>query len=235
METILMEGQELYRLGMDCNERFHGIPYFDWHNLKNKQTLKAFINDANDELGHHFHESLGQNTNPKHGCISQGALAGFRMTNGECLQRSWLDEPAEDKPEDCLHPHFRLPTQYDQFRWVLESGHGFHQYIHGFVGGAMGSPRSANDPIFFTHHGNVDKIWGDWQKQSSNHKEAYEGPTGRENLLPASTSTPTDMLDLDNLIYTPENGKQLNISVGYVDFDTSSIWGDGHTSSIIRL
>ena len=235
METILMEGQELYRLGMDCNERFHGIPYFDWHNLKNNQSLREFINDANDDLGHHFHESLGQNTNPgilKEHCISQGALAGFRTTTNKCLTREWMDKRAETRPEDELHPLFPNPSQYDQFRRWLESEPGYHQYVHAYVGGAFGTPHSSNDPIFFTHHGNIDKIWGDWQKQSSAHKDAFDGLTGRNSTLPISTATPADMLDLDNLIYTPEDGKRQRISVDYIDFDTSSVWGDGHTSSI---
>ena len=234
METILMEGQELYQLGSECNERFHGIPYFDWHNLKNNQSPKAFINDANDELGHDFHESLGQNTNPSRGCIRQGALAGFQMTTGECLSRNWRDISAEDRPEDDLHPRFQSPTQYDQFRRWLEFERGLHGSVHNFIGGAMGTSRSSNDPIFFTHHGNVDKIWGDWQKQSSDHKNAFSGfrTTPRNSLLPASTATPSEMLDLDNLIYTPQDGAKQRISVSYVDFDTSSVWGDGNTSSI---
>ena len=232
METILMEGQNIYSLGAECNERFYGIPYFDWHNLKNNQSPKEFINDANDELGHDFHESLGQNTVPNAGCITEGALAGFRLTTEECLSRRWTDSKAEDKPEEDLHPEFRSPTQYNQFRRWLEARSGYHNHVHMLIGGVMGTIQSSNDPIFFTHHGNIDKIWGDWQKQSTNHKNAFDGRTGRDSLLPASTATPAEMLHLDNLIYTPQDGAKQGIGVTYVDFDTSSVWGDGNTLSI---
>ena len=232
METILMEGQNVFGLGAWCDERFYGIPYFDWHNLKNNQSPKEFINDANDELGHDFHESLGQNTVPNSGCIMEGALAGFRLTTNECLSRRWTDFKAEDKPEEDLHPVFRSPTQYNQFREWLEARPGYHNHVHMLIGGVMGTAQSSNDPIFFTHHGNIDKIWGDWQKQSTDHKNSFDGPTGRNSLLPVSTATPNDMLHLDNLVYTPQDGTKRRVSVSYVDMDTSSVWGDGNTLSI---
>jgi len=37
-----------------------------------------------------------------------------------------------------------------------------HNNVHGWVGGVMASARSANDPIFMMHHGNVDRIWWVW-------------------------------------------------------------------------
>jgi tyrosinase len=38
-----------------------------------------------------------------------------------------------------------------------------HDLIHGFVGGNMGNPDlAANDPIFFCHHANVDRMWEEW-------------------------------------------------------------------------
>lgn len=38
-----------------------------------------------------------------------------------------------------------------------------HDYGHGAVGGDMGNPAvSPNDPIFYMHHGNVDRIWAKW-------------------------------------------------------------------------
>ena len=233
METILMEGQSVFRMGIECSERFYGIPYFDWHNLKNNQSPKEFINNANDELGHHFHESLGQNTVPDPGCVREGALAGFKLTNNQCLSRNWLDINAESNPENELHPYFRLPTQYNEFRWWLEHQGGFHDSVHTSIGGVMSTiTKASNDPIFFTHHGNVDKIWGDWQKQSCGHKNYFDGVIDRNSLMSSTTATPADMLHLDALIYTPQDGTKQQISVNYVDFDTSSAWGDGSTLSI---
>jgi tyrosinase len=37
-----------------------------------------------------------------------------------------------------------------------------HNYIHGFVGGTMGTFMSPLDPIFWTHHNRVDELWVEW-------------------------------------------------------------------------
>ena len=37
-----------------------------------------------------------------------------------------------------------------------------HNYIHGFVGGVMGTFMSPLDPIFWLHHCNVDRLWVEW-------------------------------------------------------------------------
>ena len=39
-----------------------------------------------------------------------------------------------------------------------------HNSIHGRVGGDMGHMTSPNDPIFFLHHAQCDRIWAKWQE-----------------------------------------------------------------------
>jgi tyrosinase len=54
---------------------------------------------------------------------------------------------------------------------------GVHGSVHVRTGGDMGSvPTAAYDPIFYLHHGNVDRLWADWQA-------AHPGP------LPASEAS----------------------------------------------
>ena len=60
----------------------------------------------------------------------------------------------------------------------------------------MCSNESASAPDFFLHHGFIDKIWDDWQKQSSAHKYAYF-PTVEENM-PGTGLRPTELIDLSN-------------------------------------
>jgi tyrosinase len=38
-----------------------------------------------------------------------------------------------------------------------------HNKVHLWVGGAMAPISSPNDPIFFLHHCNVDRLWAEWQ------------------------------------------------------------------------
>jgi hypothetical protein len=33
-----------------------------------------------------------------------------------------------------------------------------------YVGGSMNTMASPNDPVFFLHHANVDRLWESWQQ-----------------------------------------------------------------------
>ena len=58
---------------------------------------------------------------------------------------------------------------------VTTSGEGMHNRVHGWVGGLLGAttkgpkfgtmflPSSPNDPVFFLHHANIDRLWAEWQ------------------------------------------------------------------------
>jgi len=64
------------------------------------------------------------------------------------------------------------------FRQALEGR--WHGGVHMWVGGSRGSMRSGtspNDPVFFLHHSNVDRLWAKWQTLHPN-EEPYqsEGP-----------------------------------------------------------
>ena len=59
----------------------------------------------------------------------------------------------------------------------------------------------------------------------------YVGSTPLMSVMPASTATPADMLDLSNLVYNPPTGSPTTINVEYVDMDTSSMMGEGNTFS----
>ena len=48
-----------------------------------------------------------------------------------------------------------------------------HNFVHDQVGGLMGNPASAgNDPIFWFHHCNVDRLWSVWTNAG------HQNPTG---------------------------------------------------------
>jgi hypothetical protein len=81
------------------------------------------------------------------------------------------------------------PTQPGQ----LDNLHG---YVHLWVGGDMGDVftfRSAYDPIFWSHHSNVDRLWAQWQQTFGN-----SGPADTTSLLPGLDirRTAADVLDI---------------------------------------
>lgn len=180
------------------------IPYLDW--ASEPRIIESSI-WGNEE--HQFSGSGAANTR----CVTEGPFgsnefqgptishSGYLKTDGRCLQRRITGGTAANWPhiEDDLINRYPLPTHYDSFRNRLEHGPGLHDSVHCIVGGTMCSSASANDPIFFLHHAMVDKIWNDWQSQSPEHRDAYTGTTGRNAIMPASSYTPEEMLDLNNL------------------------------------
>lgn len=81
-------------------------------------------------------------------------------------------------------------TSEPSFRNQLEgfiNGPQLHNRVHGWVGGHMGFvPIAPNDPVFFLHHANVDRIWAIWQ--IIHKKEPYlpqqKGPFGHNPTDP---------------------------------------------------
>jgi tyrosinase len=88
---------------------------------------------------------------------------------------------------------------YTTFTSVLE---GFHNEVHGWVGGAMGSLMVAPaDPIFWMHHAQVDRLWSQWQAQPGN---ANKRPTlsGPDRVLDPWSETATNMQSIATLGYS---------------------------------
>ena len=44
---------------------------------------------------------------------------------------------------------------------------GMHDLVHVWVGGTMSYMSSPNDPVFFMHHANIDRLWARWQQAHS--------------------------------------------------------------------
>ncbi len=83
-----------------------------------------------------------------------------------------LDElPSRSAIRDVVHNEAVYDSpNYDRFsasfRNLLEGWRGpqrLHNNVHVWVGGDMLASTSPNDPVFFLHHCNVDRIWAAWQ------------------------------------------------------------------------
>jgi tyrosinase len=86
-----------------------------------------------------------------------------------------------------------------------------HNLVHRSVGGTMMQACSPNDPVFFLHHCNVDRLWARWQKRNptQSYLPSSGGPIGHnidDPMWPwASESdppTPRKVLDHQALGYT---------------------------------
>lgn len=100
------------------------------------------------------------------------------------------------------------------FRKSLE--YACHNGPHGWVGGSMEPMTSPNDPVFFLHHCNVDRLWATWQQK---HPTAGYLPTG---------SAGAHALDgtMSNLDPTRFNYPVLRRPSELIDFHALGVWYD---------
>lgn len=99
---------------------------------------------------------------------------------GRVPQFTRLPAPAEVNAVLSLLPYDAAPwsdsARLASFRNELEGWHvppgsdipgGLHNLVHVWVGGNTGTmlpSTSPNDPVFFLHHCNVDRLWAIWQQ-----------------------------------------------------------------------
>ncbi|WP_368734627.1 tyrosinase family protein, partial [Bacillus sp. GbtcB15] len=62
-----------------------------------------------------------------------------------------------------------------------------HNDPHNWVGGVMAGAGSPEEPVFWLHHSNIDRLWAIWQREHLN-----------EPYLPTSGTTGADELGLDD-------------------------------------
>ncbi len=77
------------------------------------------------------------------------------------------------------------------FRGQCETA--LHNLVHRFIGGTMDTMTSPNDPVFFLHHANLDRLYAVWQgrhQASAHYLPVTGGPQGHNlnDLLIFNTS-----------------------------------------------
>ncbi|EFA74650.1 tyrosinase [Heterostelium album PN500] len=141
------------------------LPYWDWEN--DHRLAKEYYRN----LVWHY-KFMGGNGDPNDdNKIKTGPFAGYWPPNH--IKREMSDvgqEPELPSPTDvesCIldYTETTIDKKFSHFRKLLER---YHNRVHRFVGGDMSRfHTSANDPVFWLHHCNVDRIWAQWQTQHS--------------------------------------------------------------------
>jgi hypothetical protein len=106
------------------------------------------------------------------------------------------------------------------FRNQLEGwmGPNLHNRVHVWVGGSMLPGTSPNDPVFFLHHCNVDRLWWQWQQDhpGDGYVPVSAGPPGHnlnDQMTPwDAATTPASTLDIHRLGYRYDTDAQMQIS-----------------------
>jgi tyrosinase len=124
-------------------------------------------------------------------CVNSGPFKGIRpeylainpvdmVSGGHCLYR---DLPEVSEPEafetmaKLFGPEGVAKTlssgNWTTFHADLEGGP--HGMIHASLGGEMNPTTSPNEPLFFLHHAQIDRLWWMWQQEDESRLKDYSG------------------------------------------------------------
>jgi len=172
------------------------IPYWDWTDAASSPFTADLLGGDGDPTqarkvttGPFAHEG------PNHWTIMVKDDAG----DPDYLEREFGVDPTAPAPPTGadVNTVVAMSTTYDSSPWTGGSA-GFrasleinlHNLVHRWVGGTMGLMTSPNDPVFWLHHCNIDRLWAVWQRIHP----------GASPYLPVSGAAPGHNL-MDTLIF----------------------------------
>eukprot|EP01064_Diplonema_japonicum_P022795 TRINITY_DN32_c0_g1_i15.p1 TRINITY_DN32_c0_g1~~TRINITY_DN32_c0_g1_i15.p1 ORF type:complete len:554 (+),score=170.35 TRINITY_DN32_c0_g1_i15:134-1795(+) len=128
------------------------VPYWDWERDDAEERFSTTFRAKT------FGTRSGVGGWPDN-CVTEGVAAGWTASDGDCLSRNWGGAGFTGAME--ISAIITSNAAFRNFRPALEGNP--HAAPHIYVSGHMGSYLSPDDPLFFVHHANVDRIWALWQ------------------------------------------------------------------------
>ncbi|KAF7350174.1 Di-copper centre-containing protein [Mycena venus] len=165
-------------------------PYWNWVEDSKDVFNSVMFRDSNPISG------LGGWGDPSNDIrVPDGAFSNkssFRLTypSPHTLRRNWTMQPYLNWPLDERDKLVNgFVGDYKGFQSYFEGYNGSHGAVHLMLGGdhggqcpgdappdCVGGPTfSPNEPLFWMHHGMVDKMWFDWQNKHPSNKKAFFG------------------------------------------------------------
>ncbi|CAE7133869.1 unnamed protein product [Rhizoctonia solani] len=190
-----------------------GMPYWDW--TKDGDSVDAFkrskIFDPNTGFGR---TGYPEGDNSTASCVENGPYAGMQLNFPEphCLRRSF--NLTADMPGNWTSSVVKQIMDYpDYISFWNNSERIPHDHIHRAIGGDLRRQYSPNDPLFFIHHAQTDRLWALWQGRNETRLSDYGGNTiQNQNVNIASLSDKLSYMGLaedqtvGNLMDTLSNG-----------------------------
>ncbi|KAG8704519.1 hypothetical protein FRC11_009811 [Ceratobasidium sp. 423] len=161
-------------------------PYWDWtKDVNNMASSEIF--DPVKGFGGNGKSTRSSNLN----CVQDGPYStksNFTITWPEkrCLQRnfnmqsssgSWWRPPTgpSTRHSQTQVNQINQNPKFINFWSALEEGP--HDSVHNEINNDMAANFSPDEPLFFLHHNNVDRIWALWQGRDQQRLQDYTGNT----------------------------------------------------------
>jgi hypothetical protein len=177
------------------------IPYWDWsqyYGNRDQDPIWGWFGKEGSPDGEH--------------CIRAGEFRDFKVFYGDdlndpgrekCLTRKSTFDSTFGCPKDYINQYI-IDEQNPETSWRnLE--YNCHNSVHSAIGEGFSSLISTNDPLFFSHHANVDRIWYAKQMRYPNQYDSFAESI--DDRLPTYDIPIRDVLDSTNLCYVfPDDG-----------------------------
>ncbi|MCJ1396714.1 hypothetical protein MMC18_009606 [Xylographa bjoerkii] len=184
-----------------CNYTGH-MAYWDWTlDWANFRDAPVWDSDTGfgGSGGADAPDSVGEGT-----CVTDGPFAGLQelywnlQYHPHCLSRGFPPDKVLARWTSNLRPEvveqIMAMKEYEEFYLALENGP--HLAIPYSVRGDFYAFTAPNDPIFFLHHTQLDRLW--WQWQQSNADQEVQ-PTSKKRNEFKSISYFDNVLDMGTL------------------------------------
>lgn len=139
------------------------LPYWDWSSGDDTPFTVDFLGENGSPMDNNrvqsgpFALASGQFEVRVHGPDGndRGLRRAFADANGAGLPT----------PADITEALGKTPYWGGAESWESFSESMLHDRVHNWIGGSMSEPGSPNDPVFFLHHCNLDRLWQRWRTQ----------------------------------------------------------------------
>jgi tyrosinase len=213
-----------------CQAHFNSAdePWFlPWHRMYVcyfEEIIRALLHDPNFSLPYWNYSVPAGYPLPKEFRMQNDPLWGplFRPNRnptsnaGQPIYNAG-GSPSDLNPASALAQNTYLPISNAIPGFNLALDQGVHGSVHVLVGNGQGMgsiPWAANDPIFWMHHCNIDRIWVSWNNSGHvnpttaawlNKVFVFAGPDGKEVKAVVKDYTNTKKCDYkyDQLISSP--------------------------------
>ncbi|KAH8771953.1 monooxygenase [Diaporthe sp. PMI_573] len=204
----------------DCGLSFP-MPYWDWSldagHLPDSALLSGSARTGFGGTGPGGFVSPSR-PNPLTSCVPDGAFANLTVAyysgaaRPHCLNRGFADgvgDPVHPERGANMSAYYYTPTfledmadsntEFAPFWRALEDGP--HGAIHNAIGGDMIPGTSPNDPLFFMHHAQVDRLWWLWQQGNPAVRDVDFGGNRDPVTDPAAADTAEQATLADSLVF----------------------------------
>ncbi|KAI0436029.1 putative tyrosinase [Xylaria telfairii] len=212
----------IYEKTLKQHCQYHGtLPYWDW-TRDSADLAQAPVWDAMEGFG--GNGNVKQPITVGHGhCVEDGLFAGLQVQYYDmdwyphCLSRGFLtgdflDVFGAHRLNSSAITSILEETDYYQFVLKLEDGP--HASIPIIVRGDFYRFTAPNDPIFFLHHTQIDRLWWKWQSQDFKVRSlAYNGPSRHNSTITAQL---TDLIEMAGLAAEIPVSSVMTINNGFL-------------------